>query len=246
MATKPVKADIIGSPSVAGAKTYFGNLTDFLNENATDFVTLASASTVDIGAAAGKTISVTGNTTIASFGSADAGITKQLFFTEALTLTYNAVTMILPGGVSIVTTMGDSAIMVSLGAGKWICLCYQNSAGDLPRKGGNMSGAIAMNGNKITGLADGTANGDAVRFEQLAAYAPIPTLSTGVGQWVLGVTVSGDFGVPAGGTWAYFALISNTSAGTIYNVVSGVVAGGTTVLTSMSGKIGYVLCWRVA
>ena len=33
--------------------------------------------------------------------------------------------------------------------------------------GGTMSGAIAMGGNKITGLAAGTTNGDALRYEQL-------------------------------------------------------------------------------
>jgi len=37
----------------------------------------------------------------------------------------------------------------------------------LPKTGGTMSGAIAMGSSKITGLAEGTANGDALRFEQL-------------------------------------------------------------------------------
>ena len=35
--------------------------------------------------------------------------------------------------------------------------------------GGTMTGAIAMGSNKITGLAAGTSNGDAVRYEQLTA-----------------------------------------------------------------------------
>ena len=37
----------------------------------------------------------------------------------------------------------------------------------LPKAGGTMSGAIAMGSNKVTGLDAGTANGDALRFEQL-------------------------------------------------------------------------------
>ena len=37
----------------------------------------------------------------------------------------------------------------------------------LPKSGGTMSGAIAMGSQKITGLAAGSANGDAVRYEQL-------------------------------------------------------------------------------
>lgn len=37
----------------------------------------------------------------------------------------------------------------------------------LPKAGGTMSGAIAMGGSKVTGLAAGSASGDAVRYEQL-------------------------------------------------------------------------------
>jgi len=39
----------------------------------------------------------------------------------------------------------------------------------LAKAGGTMSGNIAMGGNKVTGLAAGSANGDAVRYEQLTA-----------------------------------------------------------------------------
>jgi hypothetical protein len=39
----------------------------------------------------------------------------------------------------------------------------------LPLAGGTMSGAIAMGGSKVTGLAAGDAAGDAVRYEQLTA-----------------------------------------------------------------------------
>lgn len=39
--------------------------------------------------------------------------------------------------------------------------------------GGTMSGVIAMGANKITGMAVGTTNGDAVAYQQLASYAPI-------------------------------------------------------------------------
>lgn len=43
-------------------------------------------------------------------------------------------------------------------------------SGYLEKSGGTMTGAIAMGNNKITGLAAGTANGDAVRYEQLSNY----------------------------------------------------------------------------
>lgn len=40
--------------------------------------------------------------------------------------------------------------------------------GALPTAGGTMGGAIAMGSNKITGLADGTADGDAVNLKQVS------------------------------------------------------------------------------
>ena len=47
----------------------------------------------------------------------------------------------------------------------------------LPKAGGTMSGAIAMGSQKITGLAAGTANGDAVRYEQLTAVDAVADLA---------------------------------------------------------------------
>lgn len=48
----------------------------------------------------------------------------------------------------------------------WICL--NDVASNKVDKGGDsMSGALAMGGNKITGLAAGTGNGDALRYEQV-------------------------------------------------------------------------------
>ena len=49
----------------------------------------------------------------------------------------------------------------------------------LPKAGGSMSGAIAMGGNKITGLAAGSANGDAVRYEQLTGLIKTATGTIG-------------------------------------------------------------------
>lgn len=42
-------------------------------------------------------------------------------------------------------------------------------AASLPLSGGTMSGAIAMGSNKITGLATGTASGDAVNYDQITS-----------------------------------------------------------------------------
>lgn len=52
--------------------------------------------------------------------------------------------------------------------------------------GGNMSGAIAMTNNKITGLAAATSNGDALRYEQLVGMYALLTGATFSGVIAMG------------------------------------------------------------
>ena len=59
----------------------------------------------------------------------------------------------------------NGAAFVDLDAAALAAQSTANAA--LPKSGGTMSGAIAMGSQKITGLAAGSANGDAVRYEQL-------------------------------------------------------------------------------
>lgn len=85
---------------------------------------IASAGTTDLGAVTGLMHDITGTTTITSFGTVSAGIWKIIKFEGALTLTHNASSLILPGGVSIKTAVGDVAFMMSEGSGNWRCLAY--------------------------------------------------------------------------------------------------------------------------
>lgn len=87
-------------------------------------VDVASAATCDIGAANAMFLRVTGTTTITSFGANYNG-PRFIRFGGALTLTHNASTLILPGGVSIVTAAGDTCIAVPIGASGWQVLFYQ-------------------------------------------------------------------------------------------------------------------------
>lgn len=72
-------------------------------------VQLASAATVDIGGQGVTSIEVTGNTNISSFGTNYAG---PIFvrFLGSLTLTHNATTLAIPGGVDATIQAGDIVI----------------------------------------------------------------------------------------------------------------------------------------
>lgn len=93
----------------------------------TDGNTIASGTTTDLSTVQGMYVSVSGTSTITSFGTAKAGWMKYLRFTGVATITYNATSMILPGAASITTTAGATAIFVSEGSGNWRCLFYSPS-----------------------------------------------------------------------------------------------------------------------
>jgi len=92
-------------------------------------VTLASAATVNIGAAAGNIILITGSTTITAFDTVVAGTRRTVYFGGGLTLTHNASVINLPTAANILTQSGDSAEMLSNGSGSWVCLGYNRFNG---------------------------------------------------------------------------------------------------------------------
>lgn len=104
-----------------------GTLSSALNE--APIATIASASTVNIGAAAANTISISGTTTITAFDSIASGARRLLHFQGALTLTHNGTSLILPTGANITTAAGDCAAFVSLGSGNWRCTGYMKANG---------------------------------------------------------------------------------------------------------------------
>ena len=90
---------------------------------------LASAATVNIGAAASNLVTITGTTTITSLGTAAAGVVRKVTFAGALTLTHNATSLILPGAANITTASGDVAEFVAIGGSNWRCTNYTSAAG---------------------------------------------------------------------------------------------------------------------
>ena len=93
---------------------------------------IASATTTDLGGTEGLYHDITGTTTITSFGTTAAtGQWKLLQFDAALTITYNATSMILPGNVDRTTAAGDMAMVIHEGSGNWRMLWYTDDSADI-------------------------------------------------------------------------------------------------------------------
>jgi hypothetical protein len=93
---------------------------------------IPSAATIDLGAANGDYVRVTGTTNISNLGVAPAGVVRTVEFTGILTLIYNSANLVLPGGENIVTAPHDVLIFRSRGNSAWICVSYQAASGAPP------------------------------------------------------------------------------------------------------------------
>ena len=102
-----------------------------LGELATSQVTLASNTTTDLGTAKSNNILISGTTTITALGSTATTDSPIYFltFSGALTLTYNATSLILPGLANITTAANDSLTAIYLGSGNWQVVDYQRANG---------------------------------------------------------------------------------------------------------------------
>lgn len=132
-----------------------GTLSSALNEAPS--VTLASAATVAIGAAAANTVKVTGTTTITAFDTIADGAVRRVEFQGELTLTHNATSLILPTAANIATAAGDVADFRSLGAGNWKCVNYLRANGQALAGGSATQSIIIACSDETTALAAGSA-----------------------------------------------------------------------------------------
>lgn len=203
----------LASNSPAGGDTVFPELDNYLraafgfirqgDAKASD---VASATTTDIGAAAGRIVDVTGTTTITGFGTVAAGVWRIVRFTGALTLTHNATSLILPGSANITTTAGDCAIAVSLGSGNWVVTHYQ------------VKGAVPSI------IASGTYTPTGTASTNVTTVTPSTCVYSRVGSVV---TVSGVVAVTqtsATGTTVFYLTFPISSASTSANDAAGVFA----------------------
>lgn len=199
-----------------------------------DYATVASATTTDIGAATSNLVSITGTTTITGLGTVAAGTFREVVFSGALLLTYNATSLILPTAANITTVAGDTMEAVSLGSGNWRVLRYQRNDGTalsaytLPTQTGNSGKALVTDGSAATwgstlvaSTATATTSGTSV------------DLSTAVPSWVKRITVNLN-GVSTSGTSNIVVQIGSTTYTTSGYVSFGGIAGSASAATSLT------------
>lgn len=89
---------------------------------------IASAATINCDSNGGDFAHVTGTTAITAI-TLSSGCEYELVFDDALTLTHNATTLILPSGASITTAAGDRAKFRGDGSGNVRCMWYTKADG---------------------------------------------------------------------------------------------------------------------
>lgn len=170
-------------------------------------VTLASASTVNIGAAASDNIIISGTTTITAFDNVNNGVKRWVRFSGALTLTHNVTSLILPGTANILTAANDTAEFISLGGGNWQCIRYTKAA-----------------------TAPGGGSGGIAWVKKTSAYTAIDKdgvlADTSGGAWILKLPISPTAGMQVyvadnAGSWATNNLTVDPQGATIASQSAG-------------------------
>lgn len=90
---------------------------------------VASATSLNLGAD-GNMFDITGTIDITSINTEGVGSLVILYFVEILTLTHDAINLILPSMENIVTAAGDIAIFYEYATGDWRCISYQRADGN--------------------------------------------------------------------------------------------------------------------
>ncbi len=155
---------------------------------------IASATTTNLASVTGDFIHITGTTTITSFGTATAGQERSLVFDGILTLTHNATSMILPGGASITTAGGDTAIFRSEGGGNWRCLNYSTTSGQNPTVIDVAHGGTGQTSYTDGQLLIGNSSGNTLTKNTLTAGTGI-SVTNGNGTIAVGLTSNSTKGL---------------------------------------------------
>lgn len=120
-------ATAAASNSPAGTDAIGNSLDDYLrahafiirSTNALASASIAAAATVDIGAADGESVEITGAATITSLGTVAAGLVRELRFSSAGAVLTDSSAIVLPSG-NLTVAAGDVFVFRSLGSGNWV------------------------------------------------------------------------------------------------------------------------------
>lgn len=239
-------AGAIDNTNKANNKAYSNLKVDELLTNFEDTLGTAkvSAATTTIGTAgSGETLHITGSTTITSLGVSQTGVTRNVIFDGALTLTHNATSLILPTNANITTAAGDSAIFVcENGAnGYWRCLSYSRLNGGLitPR---TISG-VSFNGATNIEIED--------RLGTAKASAATTTIGTaGFGDYfhITGTTTITSFGTAT--TAGIRRTLIFDGALTLTHHATNLICPGASNIVTVAGTVIEVIAetttaWRV-
>ncbi len=203
-------------------------------------LTIASATTTDLGTVPTHNADITGTTTITSFGQS-ALTTFPLYkvvFSGALTITYNQTNcsttggcILTPGGVNIVTAANDTAELLYLGTGSsgpgnWQVINYQRQSGQsltAPTPLCGFVGLVSANGASQSTITFSWTQSVLLN----SSNTPIYSASE---NGTINITTSGagglDTGSPANNTFYYLYGISN---GTLYNGLASLSATSPTL-----------------
>lgn len=184
---------------------------------------LASATTTDLGTISSHNISITGTTTITGFGSS-ASTTYPLYklaFADALLLTYNATSLIIPGSASITTATGDTCEALYLGSGNWQIINYTKRTGvatvvavPSPTLTYNYLSGLTLSYSSVTvfGIAAGAANDSTNASAMVLPSAFTKTTSA----WAVGTGNGGlDTGAIGAASWYHVYLIQRPDTGLV-------------------------------
>lgn len=247
-----------GSNPPAGTDTISTSLDDYFRaafqimrgDLASKGADIASATTTDLGAVQGLFHDITGTTTITGFGTVAAGIWKVLKFEGVLTLTHNATSLIIPGGASITTAVGDMLMATSEGSGNWRVNWYMPAVSYLRSDGGSLTGALneaqgvdiasaaTVNLDTATGnLVDvtGTTTITAITLSQgrqrVVRFTGILTLTNGASLVLPGganiTTAAGDF-----------AVFEGYAAGVVRCIVYSKASGAPVTMSPITNSLG--------
>lgn len=220
---------------------------------------IASATTTDLDSVNSINVSITGTTTITSFGVADAGVVRKGRFTGILTLTHNATSLILPGGASITTAAGDRFQATSLGSGNWVVDWYTKANGTPIAGGGgdtstNTTTSVDGEGAVFSGTGGKTlkrftgsgivhaASGVLSAISGYAAEATVASASTtnigataSINVSITGTTTITGLGTVAAGTHRFCRFTGSLTL--THNATSLILPGQNNITTSAGDRM---------